>query len=177
MHLICSWCGSIQEMIDDEPHQSPVSHGICPECQAKIRMRPAVEATSFLNRFATPIYLVDNDGRIVTANNAAQKVHAKDLDQISGELGGDVMECIYAKNKGGCGNTVHCKGCTIRNNVNHTMETKQNLYRVSATLNTIVKGANTTIQYLISTEWTEEGVLLKIEETNGEIPFRHNERV
>jgi len=47
--------------------------------------------------------------------------------ELVGLLGGDAMECAYARWPGGCGKTEHCETCTIRNAVTATMERRQGL--------------------------------------------------
>lgn len=43
--------------------------------------------------------------------------------QIFGLRRGEAMECLYARLPEGCGNTVHCEICTVRNTVMEVMET------------------------------------------------------
>ena len=45
--------------------------------------------------------------------------------QVLNRLGGEVISCIYSELPGGCGQTVHCVGCTIRGAVNETRASGQ----------------------------------------------------
>jgi len=56
----------------------------------------------------------------------------KSQRRVFGLLGGEVMECRYARLPEGCGNTVHCKTCAIRNTVMEVLETGEPRERVSA---------------------------------------------
>jgi len=78
----------------------------------------------------------------------------KSYRETFGLLGGEAMECKYSRLEGGCGGTVHCKTCTIRRSITHTMETGENLKEVPALLNR----KNETIKYLIST-FKENGIV------------------
>ena len=58
--------------------------------------------------------VVDGDGRIQSANKLGRETVSKDMDHITGYLGGEVFQCHYATLPGGCGQTLHCKSCVIR---------------------------------------------------------------
>jgi hypothetical protein len=100
----------------------------------------------------------------VLANEMALQFLDKDPDAVSGFKGGDVMECAYAKLPEGCGNTVHCAACTIRNNVMETFKTGKSLKRVPASLNRRSRGSVDKMEFLISTEKVDDIVLLRIDE-------------
>ena len=60
---------------------------------------------------------MDADGRIVAANDRVGTMTGRSYHEVFGLLGGEVMECVYARLPEGCGKTVHCVACTIRNTV------------------------------------------------------------
>ena len=60
----------------------------------------------FLNQFEKPLFLVDEEGRILTANKIGLSVLNKTQEKIENNLGGDVFGCKYAKLPNGCGNTI-----------------------------------------------------------------------
>ena len=68
----------------------------------------------------------------------------------------------------GCGNTIHCKACTIRNAVMETFDSSRNLHRTPAYLNRAGKDTVQRIRFLISTEKLDEIVLLRIDEVAPE---------
>jgi len=78
-----------------------------------------------------------------------------------------VFECANAKLPEGCGNTIHCSGCTIRRNVMDTQETGRRHFRVPAYLNQGNPESYQQIRFLISTEKVEGIVLLRIEEVGN----------
>ena len=46
------------------------------------------------------------------------------MNGFLGLLGGVALECAYARLPEGCGKTVHCVTCTIRNTVTSTIQSK-----------------------------------------------------
>jgi hypothetical protein len=111
-----------------------------------------------------PIVVVNETGTIVTGNDHAQKLLRKGPAEIEGYRGGEVFECAYARLPEGCGNTMHCSGCTIRRTVMDTYRTGKSFLRVPATLNTDTLQSPKRIKLLISTEKMAELVLLRIDE-------------
>lgn len=96
------------------------------------------------------------------ANRKACEVLGKTLPQIEGLKSGDVFECENARQPEGCGHTVHCSGCAIRQTVLDTMQTENPHTRVPATLNHLA--GSTRIDLLISTETHGNVVFLRIDE-------------
>lgn len=77
----------------------------------------------FLNQLEAPTILVDEDTRVLEANDEALHVLGKSRDDVVGYRGGDILECAHALLPGGCGRTVHCAGCEMRRSVTHTYTT------------------------------------------------------
>ncbi|HEY5975965.1 MAG TPA: PAS domain-containing protein [Geobacteraceae bacterium] len=123
---------------------------------------PPQDLREFLDSISVPIVLVDADGVIRTANRHALAMFQKDAAEIEGGLGGDVFECIYAKLPEGCGHTVHCAGCAIRQSVMLTHLTGQNAMRVPASLKMQCPQEPQEIRFLISTEKFCDHVMLTI---------------
>ena len=123
MKIICSYCRQPQpdkEPLDDER----ISHTICRECYD--HYSPQWEGLSldgYLDRFDAPVLVVAGDGRIVASNRQAGELLGKPETEITGLLGGEAMECVYARKPGGCGKTEHCETCSIRIAVMTTLET------------------------------------------------------
>jgi PAS domain-containing protein len=114
MKVICSYCRC--DLPDKEPlDDNRVSHGMCTACADHFRRQwMGLSYSQYLDGFASPVFIVDADGRLVASNEAASAMLGKPADQISGALGGQAMECSYARLPGGCGHTEHCPACTIR---------------------------------------------------------------
>ena len=100
---------------------------------------------------------------VTSANKQAQSLLQKELPDIEGFKGGEVFECAYASLPGGCGNTVHCDGCTIRNTVMDTFQTEMCHLNKPAYLIRGIRDKIQEFQYLISTEKVKDVVLLRID--------------
>ena len=62
--------------------------------------RGPVSLKEFINEFGFPVVLVNSNVELIDANQEALRFVGKDLDQIKGQLGGEVLECIYAAEPG-----------------------------------------------------------------------------
>ena len=109
--------------------------------------------------------IVAGDGDLVAlmANMKAREVLGKDLPQIKGFKGGNIIECVHAHEPGGCGRTEHCSGCALRLTVEDTYKTGKSHLRVPAYADVPVKGKPNKISFLISTEKVKGVVLLRID--------------
>ena len=65
-----------------------------------------------------PLFISDNDFRIVYANGAFENLVQKSSDEIINMPFGNALGCRYI-DKGGenCGNNYYCKICTIRDSI------------------------------------------------------------
>jgi hypothetical protein len=171
MMTLCSWCG---DTIDSGPARevAEMSHGLCLECHGITMSKHPEDLSTYLDRLDPPVFLVDEAGRVVLANTAACTASNKTRQELTSQFGGVVMECVFADLPGGCGNTVHCKACAIRISVSLTHSTKKGIRREPATLTTYLPGVPTRIRYLISTEWTRSGVMLRVDEIVAQRPLK-----
>ena len=144
-----------------------ITHGICLECADKIFSEMGIELTFFLDRLAAPVVLVDDTGSVKTANKQAIRLLQKELPDIVGHQGGDVFRCAYAKLPEGCGNTIHCSGCTIRKTVMDTMQSGKSHLNTPAYLNRGPSDDHMKIDLLISTEKVKDVVLLRIDKVSS----------
>ena len=159
MKVVCGWCGVLIK--PGEP--SPVSHGICPNCEtAFLEARGSVTLKEYIERFAFPIVVVNSNVELIEANPGAVRFVGKDVAQIEGKLGGDVIECVHASQAHGCGRTVHCKACTIRNSVTRTYQTGVPVIDALAYQEIATKNGPEKIRLKVSTVKVSDSVLLKM---------------
>lgn len=165
MKRICAWC-KIEMGSDDSKagSENSITHGICGNCRDNILFQMGVKLGEFLDSLKLPIIVVNSLGAIVTGNIQARTLLGKELTEIEGYKGGEVFECAYARLPGGCGNTTHCSGCTIRRTVMDTYGTGKSFLKVPATLNRNTPQEPEQIKLLISTERLVDLVLLRIDE-------------
>lgn len=169
MRVICAWCQKV--LREEDPSsidQHPISHGICSDCLKTALSFKAKDLHTFLNQFAAPVFNIDSEGRVITANNDAFSLIGKSANNVEGLLGGDVFECRYARLPEGCGKTVHCKTCTIRNTVMDTLQSGQSQVRVPAYPDLHHITDDKQVRFLISTERMGNTVLLRIDEITEE---------
>jgi hypothetical protein len=174
MREVCAWCEKdFGETKADEASGEAISPTICVDRLRDVFAQPTGEPLRrSLRRIEAPVLVVSGTGRILTANVPVldllgKDLLGKDLRDIEGLPGGDVFECAYAKLPEGCGNTVHCSGCTIRRRVAETFETGKRFTRVPAYLRPGGPSAPGRMELTISTEKVEGVVLLRIDAGGG----------
>ena len=161
----CSICqAELGPPLEPEDPEVHTSHGICRDCLDGYLNGAGMSMEEFLDGLPVPIFVVDGEGRVQGANLLGRETVSKDLDQIAGYLGGEVFQCHYATLPGGCGHTLHCKSCVIRNTVMKTHETGVACIRVPACQDLDTFEGPRTIRFLISTEKAGDVVLLFIDD-------------
>ena len=164
MKRVCAWCRKELGRVDSQVgSENAITHGICGTCRDNMLFQMGVELGVFLDSLKLPIVVVDRGGTIVTGNDQARTMLRKGLPEIEGYKGGEVFECAYARLPEGCGNTMHCSGCTIRRTVMETHGTGRSFLRVPATLNRNTLQDPEKVKLLISTERLADLVLLRID--------------
>ena len=164
MKRMCAWCGMDMGTLPSEVmSENVITHGICLECVNKVLAEYGTETRTFLNRLAEPVVIVDGTGSVKTANKQAQSLLQKELPDIEGYRGGEVFQCIHAELPEGCGNTVHCSGCTIRRTIMDTYKSGKPHLKTPAYLNRGTPDNYRKVDFLISTEKVGGVVLLRID--------------
>lgn len=134
MHVVCSYC---RKDLGTKPPLSDggVTHAMCRDCDAYFAEQwKGMSYAAYVARFPYPVVLVEGEGRVVAMNRTACDFLGREPSEVVGLLGGEAMECAYARLPGGCGKTAHCPACAIRNSVTATHQTGKPLTRVPATL-------------------------------------------
>ena len=164
MKTICAWCRKEVHGGDSQADsENVITHGICEGCKDNLLFQMGVELQVFLDSLGVPIVVVNREGTIVTGNYQARTLLRKELAEIEGYKGGEVFECKYARLPEGCGNTIHCSGCSIRRAVMETYGTGRSFLRVPATLDQNTSEHPEKMSLLISTERLADLVLLRID--------------
>jgi len=113
-----------------------------------------------LDSFDRPVLVLDSTGRVVAANGQMAALCHRSPRSLHGLLGGEVMECSFARMPGGCGNTVHCKACAIRECLADTLATGKPIIRCPAF---VVTGRGR-VDYFITTRMRGELLEMIVEE-------------
>jgi hypothetical protein len=160
MKRICSWCKKVIEF-EKNDQNTPISHGICSDCYEMFDYKVST-LDQFLNSLQMPVFLVDQNVVVESANSLALDVIHKSIQSVQAQLGGDILDCIYSALPGGCGQSIHCSGCVIRNSVQKTFSTGEPVIEAESfnylkTSKGIIK-----MRVLISTEKIGKRILLQI---------------
>lgn len=140
-----------------------VSHGICEACADEFLSNSAVPLQRYLDKLPEPVLAVDSDVLVSFLNRKAQELVGKSLEQSVQRRGGEVFECIHAASPEGCGRTIHCSGCVIRNSVATTYRTGEPQVLIPATLKKGDPDDPTAIALTITTVKRGDLVLLRVD--------------
>ncbi|MBD3242933.1 MAG: hypothetical protein GF331_20240 [Chitinivibrionales bacterium] len=164
MDVVCAWCGTpIKTSADSRQGKEKRSHGMCPDCRDFFTENKPGTLHEFINRLPVPVLVVNEHRVVETANRRASEVLGKPLPTMQGRLGGEVMECAYARLPGGCGKTVHCAGCTIKQAVLETFASGVGVQGLETYQDLIVDGETQRMRIVISTEPAGGVVHVKID--------------
>ena len=74
----------------------------------------------------SPVFLVDDDVRILDYNTAAGEFLAANTASVRHQRGGDALHCLHATDVAeGCGHGPFCQSCVIRNSVKEGIHGRQ----------------------------------------------------
>jgi hypothetical protein len=121
MRVVCCYCR--KHIRTKSSAVEGVSHGVCDACLPLMVRELGQPMQDYLDELKAPVLVVQDNARVIAANAAARKMLTREQLEICGELAGDAIGCMHAREPGGCGQTVHCKSCAIRQCVTHTMDT------------------------------------------------------
>jgi len=97
-----------------------------------------------------PVFVVDEDVRIMECNTAAVRLFGPDKQTIVKRRGGEVLHCVNAtKTPEGCGRTPVCHDCPVRKAVQAASH-GQCVTREKAQMEVVAKGKTTKVDLLIS---------------------------
>lgn len=168
MERQCAWCGaSLDEPATRVAADHTVTHGICGECHDGLSTGAGIPVVEFIGSLDQPALLLDADHTIGMVNAAALRLFGDAPGEILGERTGTALDCENAHLPGGCGQTMHCSGCTIRRAVARTHLTGEPQLNRAATVNTVRDTNREAVELVISTARVNDRVLLRIEEIHA----------
>lgn len=160
VRVVCSYC---RKVIRQEARSgaADLSHGMCEPCGEHFgRLWAGIGLGEYLDGIPHPVVVVEGEGRLVAANHRAGALLGREPSALLGLLGGEAMACVYSRLPEGCGKTVHCRECTIRNAVGRVAKTRKPLEREPAYL----RQADGIHPLLISVRPRDELVVVILEE-------------
>lgn len=163
MKLVCAWCGTtIDRAGYGDVLGSTTSHGMCPACSEKLACQDrGISLQRHIDSIPVPIVLVDSRHAITAINAKASAMLGRKSSQ---QAFGRVFDCIYSHLPGGCGRSIHCSGCAIRNAIATTFDTGEPQICVPATLTVESPDQISDAVFAITTVKRDGVVLLRIEQ-------------
>lgn len=122
-----------------------------------------VPMQDYIDSIHAPIFVIDGNARVISANRSAEKFVGVNKQSMLGKLGGEVFSCENHKLPGGCGQTIHCKACTIRHCVNYTSKTGEPLSNVPAYMDLDNIDGKKQVAFKISTQMRDQVITLQVE--------------
>jgi hypothetical protein len=164
MRRICAWCKRELNMREELSTDGEITHGICSPCAIQFTRSTPKTIREILNIITEPIFVLDSQGTVISANENGKRFTGKNYADFENHLGGDVLECSYAKLPEGCGRTEHCKTCAIRNIVMDTLANGRGYTNVPAFQFINTPGGARIMRFYISTEKVDDYILLRIDD-------------
>jgi len=164
IYRLCAWCRSSLDG-NEPPAGANISHGICPECCDLVFGNDAERYSlqKLLERLDVPVLAVNGERVVLAANQRLLSMVGRTAEELGTLRGGDVMNCTYARLPEGCGHTVHCDGCTIRNTVLDPYRTGVAYERVEAYQDLETGAGVQRMRVLVTTEKVGDTVLVRID--------------
>jgi len=139
MNQTCIWCSQeISPETNGATGGSTNAGTVCGCCSEHFTLPPQGPFQQHLDSLPVPVLVIDlyaGAYMITTAvNRKAADWIAKGPREIIQHLCGNVIECAYARLPEGCGGTVTCRSCAIKQAVSKTRETGEPQVRMLFTL-------------------------------------------
>ena len=170
MRRICAWCKKELTPREEKGTEREITHGICSPCALKFSRPVPKTVKAMLDIIDEPVLIVDSLGVIKSANESGLKLLGKDLESVEDHLGGDALECSYARLPEGCGRSEHCRPCAIRNVLMDTLAHDRCYKRVPAYQKIRTPLGDRILRFYISTEKVGERILLRIDDVEERMP-------
>jgi len=106
---------------------------------------------SVLEVIPSPIFVVDEDVRILGYNQAASQMLVQDPDLVIRRRAGEILHCLHStESPGGCGRSEFCPDCPVRNSVQESLAGRQ-VVRRKARMELVREGRTMEIYLLVTT--------------------------
>lgn len=164
MARICVRCKRTLLPQEENRTERVITQGLCTKCAILLTQDVPTTVRELLNVISEPLLVLDSRGVVKTANDCGMKFLGKDLGDIEGCLGGEVLGCAFASLPEGCGKTEHCKTCAIRNIVMDTLTRGEGYSNVPAFQNIRTPHGDRIMRFYVSTEKINDQILLRIDD-------------
>jgi PAS domain-containing protein len=161
MKVVCAWCRKI--LVEEEIPSGMISHGFCPDCLGRLVGGNEISLTDFLDTLEFPVLVTNRDMVILEANRPVTNILDRPADQLKNRPCGVAIQCWYSQLPGGCGQTEHCAGCTLRKTITDTYGDGRPRYGAYSQHHIMDRGGTRLVRFRFSTVKTGDAVMLSIE--------------
>ncbi len=118
---------------------------------------------SILDAIPSPIFVAEDDVRLVDCNAAAARLLGAAPELLLRRRGGEVLHCVHASDvPGGCGRGPHCADCVVRASVNASLSGHK-VVRQNVRLDIMAGETSVSAHFLVTTAPLEhEGTRLAL---------------
>lgn len=141
------------------------------------------ELNQIFENAAVALILVNKDARIKRINKVGEEFFGQGIVDVNGKLPGEAFKCVHAfiNENVVCGETKECANCPLRNSIETTYKTGNNLYKVAGDLEINLSDRVYNLNLLISTSLLEisdlKFVLVTIEDITNEKKLQNELKV
>jgi PAS domain-containing protein len=125
-----------------------------------------------LDAIPFPVFVVEDDMRIVDFNAAASKMLAQERELVISRRAGEALHCLHStETPEGCGRAPFCQDCIIRNSVNESLRGRKRIHQ-KVRMDIIRQGESTEALFLVTTvpcDYKERKLVLVILEDISEL--------
>lgn len=157
MNVLCSWCYNIFE----SPGFDDGQESICPGCRNWHQGASEHTIKGILEKLPVPVISLAADNTIISANTKASDVFNLTFEQSSEKKAGEHFNCENSRLPGGCGKTIKCMNCSIRNIILTTYLDGMPRENVSVTIDTV---DNKKIRFTFSAVRVKGNVWIRFDE-------------
>jgi PAS domain-containing protein len=106
---------------------------------------------TILDAMPLPVFVVDDDVKIIDANQTASQMLGKDPTMIFRRRAGEILHCVHSKEAAeGCGTAPACEECIVRNSVSASFRDHKTV-RQKARMELVEEGKGIKEIYLLVT--------------------------
>ena len=117
----CIYCQKQYEINPNLDKDRPITQVFCNDCYKNL-----IEGSSkidIINKISSSVIIFDQTGTIKLVNEKLLEQVQKSYTEIIGSVGGEIIDCTYANQGNGCGNSPNCDQCVVKQFLTRTVET------------------------------------------------------
>ena len=113
-------------------------------------LKDEIIGSQVINTLPSPVFIIDENLRIVEANSAAIQLSGIEPDLLLKRLCGEILHCLYENNsETDCGTTENCPDCIIRKSVLKAVK-GSTVHQQSYTFMSLEGDTETEVKYMVT---------------------------